>query len=213
VLLATVAALAAQQVRFGELKGTITDATGTVLPGVTVTIVGPETRTTVTDAKGEFAFPYLQPGMYRASAELPGFRTNIADVRVRAGATARLAMQLSVGSLEETITVAGEKSTRRAQRGAVAGVAPAQPVAAAPPPPPGAAIDVPGRYNRHFNTETYDHLDENPFLRVSDEPLSTFSIDVDTASYANVRRFLTSGSLPPAGAVRIEELINSFRFS
>jgi Ca-activated chloride channel family protein len=47
---------------------------------------------------------------------------------------------------------------------------------------------------------------------VSDEPLSTFSIDVDTASYANVRRFLNNGSLPPRDAVRIEELINYFRF-
>ena len=63
-----------------------------------------------------------------------------------------------------------------------------------------------------FNTETYDHIDEGGLRRVADNPLSTFSIDVDTASYANVRRFLTDGSLPPAGAVRIEELINYFRF-
>ena len=63
-----------------------------------------------------------------------------------------------------------------------------------------------------FNTEAYDHLDENPFRRVSTDPLSTFSIDVDTASYANVRRFLNDGTLPPPGAVRIEELINYFRF-
>ena len=45
-----------------------------------------------------------------------------------------------------------------------------------------------------------------------DQPLSTFSIDVDTASYANVRRFLNEGTLPPADAVRVEELINYFRF-
>jgi len=63
-----------------------------------------------------------------------------------------------------------------------------------------------------FNTERYDHIDENTFRRVDVEPLSTFSIDVDTASYANTRRFLTDGVLPPAGAVRIEELINYFRF-
>jgi len=60
--------------------------------------------------------------------------------------------------------------------------------------------------------EAYDYIPENPFLRVSDSPLSTFSIDVDTASYANVRRFLTSGQLPPPGAVRIEELINYFSY-
>ncbi len=62
------------------------------------------------------------------------------------------------------------------------------------------------------NTEAYDRIDENPFRRVAVNPLSTFSIDVDTASYSNVRRFLNAGTLPPADAVRIEELINYFRF-
>jgi Ca-activated chloride channel family protein len=64
-----------------------------------------------------------------------------------------------------------------------------------------------------FNTEAYDHIEENRFHRADADPLSTFSIDVDTASYANVRRFLVDGGLPPAGAVRTEELINYFRFA
>ncbi len=63
-----------------------------------------------------------------------------------------------------------------------------------------------------FNTEGYDHINENKFLKVTDNPLSTFSIDVDAASYSNVRRFLNQGQLPPAGAVRIEELINYFQY-
>ncbi len=63
-----------------------------------------------------------------------------------------------------------------------------------------------------FNTEAYDRIYENPFLLVEDNPLSTFSIDVDTASYANVRRFLTDDTMPPPDAVRIEELINYFRY-
>src|SRR5687767_120524 len=71
---------------------------------------------------------------------------------------------------------------------------------------------LPGRYNPNFHTEGYEHLDENPFRRVSADPLSTFSIDVDTASYANVRRFINTGEMPPAGAIRIEEMINYFRF-
>ncbi|MCF6287170.1 MAG: VWA domain-containing protein [Candidatus Hydrogenedentes bacterium] len=62
------------------------------------------------------------------------------------------------------------------------------------------------------NTEEYDHLDENRFLEAAHTPLSTFSIDVDTASYANVRRYLSQGALPPRGAVRIEELINYFSY-
>jgi Ca-activated chloride channel family protein len=61
-----------------------------------------------------------------------------------------------------------------------------------------------------FNTEAYDHIVDNPFLVAARNPLSTFSIDVDTASYSNVRRFLAEGRLPPAGAVRIEELLNYF---
>ncbi|MEI8312400.1 MAG: VWA domain-containing protein, partial [Verrucomicrobiota bacterium] len=64
-----------------------------------------------------------------------------------------------------------------------------------------------------FNTEAYDVVQENVFLDAKANPLSTFSIDVDTASYANVRRFLNSDQLPPAGAVRIEELINYFPYS
>ena len=64
-----------------------------------------------------------------------------------------------------------------------------------------------------FNTETYDRIHENPFLAAAKAPLSTFSIDVDTASYSNVRRFLNQGQLPPRGAVRIEELINYFTYT
>ncbi len=60
--------------------------------------------------------------------------------------------------------------------------------------------------------ERYAEITENPFLETSRAPLSTFSIDVDTASYANVRRFLNEGQLPPKDAVRIEELINYFEY-
>jgi Ca-activated chloride channel homolog len=63
-----------------------------------------------------------------------------------------------------------------------------------------------------FNTEGYDNIQENMFLKASENPLSTFSIDVDAASYSNVRRFLSQGQLPPAGAVRIEEMINYFHY-
>jgi len=61
-----------------------------------------------------------------------------------------------------------------------------------------------------FNTEQYDYIPENEFMNVAQNPLSTFSIDVDTASYANLRRFLANGQCPPADAVRIEEMVNYF---
>ncbi|MEM7157248.1 MAG: von Willebrand factor type A domain-containing protein [Myxococcota bacterium] len=72
----------------------------------------------------------------------------------------------------------------------------------APPPPPAPEISA----------EAYDHIAENEFTAVSDDPRSTFSIDVDTASYSNMRRFLNDGTMPPADAVRIEELVNYFSY-
>jgi Ca-activated chloride channel family protein len=63
-----------------------------------------------------------------------------------------------------------------------------------------------------FNREGYAHIAEAEFLNVHDQALSTFSVDVDTASYSNVRRFIRDGQLPPADAVRIEELVNYFDY-
>lgn len=68
-------------------------------------------------------------------------------------------------------------------------------------------------YDHNFNTEDYDNITENGFKSVADDPLSTFSIDVDAASYSNVRRFLQNNELPPAGAVRTEEMINYFSYA
>lgn len=65
----------------------------------------------------------------------------------------------------------------------------------------------------NFNREGYDKITDNPFVAVNQNPLSTFSIDVDGAAYSNVRRFINEKTLPPAGAVRIEELINYFSYN
>ena len=66
--------------------------------------------------------------------------------------------------------------------------------------------------NGKFDTSDYGHFIENPFLPALDNPLSTFSVDVDTASYSILRRFINGGSLPPKDAVRIEEMINYFTY-
>ncbi len=71
-------------------------------------------------------------------------------------------------------------------------------------------LDIPAP---DLNTEAYDRIEDNRFLQVSNNPLSTFSIDVDTASYANIRRFLQRGMLPPKDAVRIEEMLNYFSYN
>jgi Ca-activated chloride channel family protein len=63
-----------------------------------------------------------------------------------------------------------------------------------------------------YNTEEYNQINEHPFQLVVNHPLSTFAIDVDTAAYSNVRRFINLGQLPPPDAVRIEEMINYFNY-
>jgi len=60
--------------------------------------------------------------------------------------------------------------------------------------------------------EAYDRIIENPFVNSQQQPLSTFSIDVDRAAYSNVRRYIQGGTLPPKNAVRIEEMINYFKY-
>ena len=81
-------------------------------------------------------------------------------------------------------------------------------------PDAGGFADFPAgvRNRQDFNTEAYDRIVDNPFFSVDQNPLSTFSIDVDTASYANLRRFLRQGTLPPKDSVRIEEMLNYFSY-
>jgi Ca-activated chloride channel homolog len=82
-----------------------------------------------------------------------------------------------------------------------------------PTPQPEPNPDEPWRNPQQpGNTEGYSPITENPFLRPNANPLSTFSIDVDTASYSNVRRMITDGTKPPQDAVRVEEMINYFPY-
>jgi Ca-activated chloride channel homolog len=105
-------------------------------------------------------------------------------------------------------------------------VAPGQPPAASPrgpnqpnlyqksnPPRLSYELDSREPIRQPGNTESYSAIDESPFQRPTDKPLSTFSIDVDTASYSNARRMITDGRVPPKDAVRIEELLNYFSYN
>jgi Ca-activated chloride channel family protein len=75
------------------------------------------------------------------------------------------------------------------------------------PPRPGSS-----RMAGDIETERYPHAQMNPIERTAEEPVSTFSVDVDTAAYSNVRRMLNGGTTPPTDAVRVEELINYFDY-
>ncbi len=117
----------------------------------------------------------------------------------------------------DKVVVTGTR-VRRAQElkatGGLAGnVGYAPPAPASPPPPPLPAMIIPREPMPEVaNTERYAEREDNPVKRVSEEPVSTFSIDVDTGSYSNVRRMLRQGVRPPADAVRAEEMINYFDY-
>lgn len=83
---------------------------------------------------------------------------------------------------------------------------------APPAPPPPRPTGIVGGAQQRLDTERYPGAQANPIKQVAEEPVSTFSVDVDTASYANVRRFLSDGARPPADAVRVEELVNYFDY-
>jgi Ca-activated chloride channel homolog len=219
ICLLSFASFASQQstppTRAGVISGTVVDAGGAVMPGATVSLrIGQRVeRTTVTDARGEFRFENVNAGSYEIDVALAGFTSLTTKVVLSEKGLPPLRLTLVAGGVQETVTVAADTpkvdslQIREASRNRAAPAAAGAAVHAMPfppgTPPPGMAP---------FNTEAYDKIDENRFRRVADDPLSTFSIDVDTASYSNVRRFLNQGTLPPADAVRVEELINYFRF-
>jgi len=202
------------QTQQGVLTGVVTDQRGSPLAGVTVTLVGPPARTVATNQRGEFTFSNLMPGAYAIRYEVAGFITINTTAVVRAGRTERLAVKMQVAPLEEETEPAAAPAQRaQDMAGVVGGIAGGV-------MEQGAAIAGSAGGRRYMprtvgplHTEAYDSFDDNTFRRVTNDPLSTFSIDVDTASYANVRRFLNDGMMPPPGAVRTEELINYFHFA
>ena len=199
-----------------QVSGTVIDDNGLPILA-TVQVKGSKTATQ-TNSNGQFN---IMVSNEKATLVFSAVGFNTMEVAVNGQSTIHVTMTATQSALQEVV-VSGY-STRRSRKVS----AHAKASAAAPPAyTPGlqgsmAGIQVNGvnsnygytEKDRVFNTEDYDHLTENAFRKVSDEPLSTFSIDVDAASYSNVRRFLNQGQLPPAGAVRIEEMINYFRYN
>ena len=187
------------------VKGTVKDESGNTLSNVTITEKGRRTGTTsgsdgsysitVSDKNATLVFSYL------------GHETQ--EVKVKGLAVVDVVLKAAQQSLQEVVVTGYD----RALQGRVAGIAingnnsnKRMKVRGAPA--------VNGYFsNNTFNTEEYDGITENSFHKTTDDPLSTFSIDVDAASYSNVRRFLNSNQLPPAGAVRVEEMINYFSYN
>jgi Ca-activated chloride channel homolog len=189
----------------GRISGHVRDSAGTPIARVRITVVGTRLGAS-SDASGAYLIESVPAGAYTVRAEIAGRGpAEVHGVRVLAGATAvaDLVLPPAMAVANESAAarpVAVDQLAAKGLRGrAMAYVARDD-----------AAYRVP---HEPWNTEEYGHKDENPFIAVSAHPLSTFSIDVDRASYSNVRRFLLGGQSPPADAVRIEELVNYFPYA
>ena len=200
----------------GEIHGVVRDAAGNPLPGATVQVVrdGALVHQTVSGADGSFVIRGLKPGSFTIVALLAGFAPEQRTLTLPSSQGLRQVFQLEVAGVQERVGLDAKVGVA----GAVVGGLPSAPTSqglhiAGRARNEGLAAVHPGsRYPHGYNRESYAHVERNGFRLVKDEPLSTFSADVDTASYANVRRFLHEGRLPPQGAVRIEEMVNYFRF-
>jgi Ca-activated chloride channel family protein len=193
----------------GQITGTVTDDQGAPLKEALIVVL--ETTNglkymTKSTAAGDFAVRNLPPGTYDIYVELAGYKSFAKKgITLAEGKTITLKVLLSSSPEEKEVS---EETARMAQvtaktRGGVVGGVLGGVRRQASPPPPG---------YRDFTTEEYSRIYENVYKDALSNPLSTFSIDVDTASYANMRRFLKNNQLPPKDSVRIEEMINYFHY-
>ena len=205
--------LAAAGPATGVLAGTVVDGNGNVLAGAEISAFSPSLSAPLrarSDALGKWRIENVSPGVYRVEMRMRGFATLVKrNLKVSAGATVTVDARLLPVPLEKEEAMAAADAaapspvvregrqrmhTKLAYRGGVVGGM--EPPASRP----------------QWNTEEYAHISENRFQNALESPLSTFSIDVDTASYANVRRFINLQRRPHKDAVRIEELINYFHY-
>jgi Ca-activated chloride channel family protein len=181
----------------GVITGKVSDDQGNPLQGVRISLKGTRTST-ITDHNGNYSInAVINNGILIFT--FPGYIT--VEQKISGRSVINITMKPEILVLED-LEVKSQFSKKDKYAGAspmVTGVAYRT------------ESHFPG-YNRDFNTEGYAPVNENGYKNVRNNPLSTFSIDVDNASYSNIRRFINNGSLPPADAVRIEEMINYFRY-
>ena len=174
------------------------------------------------DAGGAYVLPAVPAGRHELRAAFIGYKSSQATIMVRAGRTTTHDFTLEASAVQvEELTVTSADAAAAAP-GAVSakirGVSPGKVEQRSDRQAQRRYVDAlpvePWRRQREpGNTEAYARIEENRFLAAEANPLSTFSIDVDAASYSNVRRFLSQGTLPPADAVRLEELVNYFSYT
>ncbi|MBZ4416041.1 von Willebrand factor type A domain-containing protein [Myxococcus sp. RHSTA-1-4] len=217
---------------FGVLMGTVMDGESrSVIEGVVVTATSPSLmgeRTVVTDENGLYWFPQLPAGLYTLRFEAVPFRPDARDVYVRINTTYRLNVELMPEGMTECVRIVGGSASvpwnpgriRAGSRSAYSDVVsytPASPYALAQMPGQygsGTRVAPPrsGTTEKAFLEMYFQGYGVNPTVETEEERFSTFSVDVDTASYSLARGYLERGVLPDERAVRVEEFVNAFDY-
>ena len=212
------------------ITGSIYDASGAPVENATITAKGTK-MATVSDANGMFTLS-ISDKTNMLEISCIGYQT--INIKITSKSAYTVTLKPAASNMDEVVVTGYGVSKKSGAAGTAGTINNRSTPAYATAPLSGsvAGITVSGKnkytspqikkneeteasdssYTADFNTEGYDHIIENSFLKTNDNPLSTFSIDVDAASYANVRRFINNNELPPPGAVRIEELINYFSY-
>ncbi|HMR81775.1 MAG TPA: von Willebrand factor type A domain-containing protein [Niabella sp.] len=201
------------------VKGTITDENNQAISSATIQEKGTQNAVS-SNASGNFTIE-VESDKAVLIITAVGYRQQ--EVKVGKSTKLNIVLKSLANNLDEVIVVGYGTKEKKAFTGAVASVH------ASPSYNYNQSVRIRGtsslygsrspvadeswRNNNDFSREGYDNIKENPFLKSADNPLSTFSIDVDGASYSNIRRFISNGQLPPDGAVRIEEMINYFTYN
>ena len=189
VLLMAVVSLGVVNAQTLTVTGTVTDvADGTPIVGCSVMLKG-TTKGTVTNVNGQYAIQAK-----KGETLLFQFIGYKQESRVVKSARLDIRMKADEVALEECVVVGYGTRKTKAITSANMAICPTP------------------AYDMCVNTEEYGSFQENGFKEVADAALSTFSIDVDAASYSNMRRFVNKGELPPVDAVRTEELVNYFSY-
>lgn len=184
------------------ITGRVTSADdGQALPAVNVILKGTTTGT-LTDVDGKYQITVPASGGVLVFSFI-GYKTE--EVKIATKSVIDVALHADTQSLEEVVVIGyGErKASKRKSETAYEMISRDS---------DGTVYMMAPPVMNEQNTESYAEISENIFRDVMKEPLSTFSIDVDKASYSNVRRFINNGQRPPADAVRIEEMINYFSY-
>ncbi len=183
------------------VSGYVYDQQQNVLPGVVVSAKQNRKKYTITNAAGFFKLSVSQKEK-SVVVSFVGFETK--EVAI-SGKELKIVLETSYQKLEEVVVVGYGTQKKSDLTGSISSLSKSKIMVRGYTANPSVS-------NMDYNTESYKAITENGFKSARANSLSTFSIDVDAASYSNMRRFIQSGQLPPKDAVRVEELINYFGY-